>query len=145
MANLEANKQVARNLIEALGKIDTEAFLGLLSDDVMFETPGQTPLCGVKTKAEVAREFPAMRIAVPDGFTFTIHTMTAEDDRVSVELSGKSKTASGMDYNNRYHYALVIQNGLVVSFRDYMDSDLAMKAFGAAFEDQGVTNFGRSE
>lgn len=136
---LEQNKAVARRLIEALGRMDGEDFLDCLSDDVIFETPGQFALAGVKTKAEVAAEFPPMNELFPDGIAFTIHTMTAEDDRVHVEMSGKSKTAGGVDYNNRYHYALVIRDGKVKSFRDYLDSDLAMRVFMPIFEKHGVT------
>lgn len=141
MTDLERNKSIARSLIEALGRFDGDDFLNHLSDDVMFETPGQFPLAGVKTKAEVAAEFPAMREIIPGGIQFTIHTMTAEDDRVHVELSGKSKTVDGVDYNNRYHYALVIRNGKVVVFRDYMDSDLAVKVFGPVFERHAIAQF----
>lgn len=141
MTTLQENKETARKLIEALGRFDGDAFLGYLADDVMFETPGQYALAGKKTKSEVAMEFPAMRETIPGGIEFTIHTMTAEDDRVHVELSGKSKTIDGRDYNNRYHYALVIRNGKVVSFRDYLDSDLAMKIFGPAFERHGAAQY----
>lgn len=143
MSTLTDNKALARKLVEALGRLDTEEFLGYLSEDVSFETPGQFPAAGVKTKAEVAREFPAMKEILPNGLEFTILTMTAEDDRVHVELAGKSRTSDGRDYNNRYHYALVIRDGKVRSFRDYMDSDLVMKVLVPAFERHGAVNFGR--
>lgn len=127
MADLQANKGLVRDFIDALGRLDMEKFLGFLTEDVMFETPGQFPAAGVKTKAQVAKEFPAMKEILPKGLKFKILTMTAEDDRVHVELTGEAKTADGKDYNNRYHYAIVIRDGKICSFRDYLDSDLVMK------------------
>jgi len=144
MSTLTDNKALAKKLVEALGRLDTDEFLSCLSEDVMFETPGQFPAAGIKTKAEVAREFPVMKEVLPDGLEFTILTMTAEDDRVHLELAGKSKTHDGRDYNNRYHYALVVRDGKICSFRDYMDSDLVMKVLVPAFERHGVVNFGRA-
>lgn len=137
MADLEANKAIAREFIDALSKLDSERFLGLLAEDVMFETPGQFASAGIKTKAEVAREFPPMRAMMPNGLKFEILTMTAEDDRVHVELKGQAKTRSGADYNNRYHYAFVLRDGKISSFRDYLDSDLVMKVMVPEMAKQG--------
>jgi len=139
------NKTLALKFIDALGRLDTEEFLGYLSEDVMFETPGQFPAAGTKTKAQVAQEFPPMRHILPDGLKFTILTVTAEEDRVHVELTGESKTRDGEDYNNRYHYAFVMRDGLICSFRDYMDSDLVMKVLIPTFERFGAVNFGRDQ
>ena len=140
---LEKNKEIARKLIDALARIDKDAFLDMLTEDVMFETPGQFPAAGIKTKAEVAQEFGPMKELLPNGIEFTIHTMTAEDDRVHVELSGKSKTCDGGDYNNRYHYALVMRGDKVCSFRDYLDSDLVVRVMVPILEKHGAVNFGR--
>lgn len=143
MANVEANKMLVREFIDALGKLDTEKFLGYLTEDVMFETPGQFPAAGVKTKAQVAKEFPPMKEVLPNGLKFTILTMTAEDDRVHVELKGEAKTASGGDYNNRYHYAIVVRDGKICSFRDYLDSDLVMKVLVPTLERYGAVQADR--
>ena len=127
MSNLEANKAIARAFIEAMSRLDTGACLDMLSDDVKFETPGASPISGEKTKAQVAKEFPALREVLPGGIKFTILSVTAEEDRVHMELAGEAKTADGNDYNNRYHYAFVIRNALIVGFRDYLDHDLVMR------------------
>jgi ketosteroid isomerase-like protein len=127
MSKLDENKAVARAFIGAMSRLDTDVCLAMLSEDVKFETPGSSPISGVKTKAQVAKEFPALREVLPGGIEFTILSVTAEEDRVHMELAGKSKTADGKDYNNRYHYAFVIRNGQIVGFRDYLDHDLVMR------------------
>lgn len=145
MADLAANKALALKFIDALGRLETDEFLSYMTDDVNFETPGQFPAAGIKTKAEVAKEFPAMKEVLPGGLNFTIHTVTAEDDRVHIELSGKAKTADGGDYNNRYHYAFVVRDGKISSFRDYLDSDLVMKVLVPTLAKHGAVNFGRDK
>jgi ketosteroid isomerase-like protein len=127
MDDLKANKQLVREFIDALSKLDKDRFLSYLTEDVIFETPGQHPAAGIKTKAQIAKEFPAMCEVLPHGIKFKILTMTAEEDRVHVELAGEAKTADGSDYNNRYHYAVVVRDGKISGFRDYLDSDLVMR------------------
>ena len=143
MTDLAANKALALRFIDALGRLDTDAFLDCLSDDVMFETPGQHAAAGVKTKSQVALEFPPMKAVLPQGLKFHILTVTAEEHRVHVELVGESKTFEGQDYNNRYHYAFVMRDGKICSFRDYMDSELAIKILIPTFARYGAANLGK--
>ena len=138
MNQQEANKALAREFLDALSALDTDGFLATMTDDVFFETPGHHQAAGVKTKAQVAQEMPPMREVLPQGIKFTILTMTAEDDRVHVELAGEAKTADGSDYNNRYHYAFVIRGNKICSFRDYMDSDLVVRILVPAFVRHGA-------
>jgi uncharacterized protein len=139
MNNLEQNKAIVRDLIDALAELDAERFLSHLSEDVMFETPGQFAAAGIKTKGMVAKEFPPMRKIMPDGLKMKIVTMTAEDNRVHVEIEGKAKTSGGLDYNNRYHYAIILKDGKIISFRDYVDSDLVMRVMVPEMEKHGMT------
>jgi len=53
--------------------------------------------------------------------------MTAEDDRVAVEVSGESIHASGKPYNNKYHFLLIIRDGKIIQLKEYMDTQLAAK------------------
>lgn len=145
MSDLEKNKAVVREFIAALGRLDVQRCLGLLTEDVMFETPGQFAAAGIKTKAEVTQEFGALHELLPFGIEYTIHTMTAEEDRVHVEWSGKAKTCDGGDYNNRYHYATVIRGDKICSFRDYLDSDLVVRVMVPILEKYGAVNFGRTD
>ena len=138
-AKLEANKEIVREFIDALGKLDGDRFLSFLTEDVMFETPGQFEASGVKTKTMVAKEFPPMRAIMPNGLRFEILSMTAEDDRVHVELKGFAKTHLNTDYNNRYHYAIVLRDGKISSFRDYLDSDLVMRVMVPAMTAKGMS------
>ena len=139
MADLEANRRTVRDFIDALGKLDIERFLSFLAEDVKFETTGQHAGAGIKTKAQVAKELPALREMLPNGIQFTEVSMTAEDDRVVVELRGKSKMVTGDDYNNHYCHFYQIRGGKIVVFRDYMDSTLVERLMVPYFVAHGAT------
>ena len=144
MSNLEDNKALVRKAVDALGRLDVEQFLSYLADDVEFETPGQHEcFAGVKGKQDLRKELPAMKKVLPQGVQLTIHTMTAEDDRVHAELSGKAQTAKGEEYNNRYHYAVVVRDGKISRFRDYFDSDLAVRVLVSAMSEAPHKVLGR--
>jgi ketosteroid isomerase-like protein len=53
--------------------------------------------------------------------------MTAENERVAVEVNGEAIHASGEPYNNQYHFLLVIKNGKIVELKEYMDTQLAAR------------------
>jgi uncharacterized protein len=128
MDDLVRNKSVARQAAETLGALNIEEFLGLLADDVSFETPVRHEVfAGQKTKEQLRKELGMMKDILPNGVVLTIQTITAEDDRVHLELVGKAKTANGRDYNNRYHWFLQVRDGKIRAFRDYFDSDYAIR------------------
>jgi uncharacterized protein len=128
MSALARNKFLARQAAQALGRLEVEKFLALLADDVSFETPVRnTVFGGKKTKDQLRQELGMMRDVLPNGVALTVHTITAEDDRVHLELSGTAQTANGKEYNNRYHWFIQVRDGKVSVFRDYFDSDYAIR------------------
>jgi ketosteroid isomerase-like protein len=51
--------------------------------------------------------------------------MTAEGDRVAVEAESRGLHVSGKLYNNLYHFLLVVREGKVHEFKEYLDTKLA--------------------
>ena len=52
---------------------------------------------------------------------FTIHSLTAEDDRVIAEFSGDAKLTNGKTYHNDYLYLFRIRDGRVCHLAEYLD------------------------
>jgi ketosteroid isomerase-like protein len=73
------------------------------------------------------RELTMMKDMLPNGVALTVHTITGEDDRVHLELSGTAQTSNGKDYNNRYHWFIQVRDEKISVFRDYFDSDYAIR------------------
>jgi len=119
---VEANKKIARELVEALARADTKGALDLYADDFQLWTPGNLPFSGVHTREEIAALMDGVLGAFPEGLSFTITGMTAEDDRVAVEVESRGLHTSGALYQNRYHFLLVIRDGKIRRLKEYMDT-----------------------
>ena len=53
--------------------------------------------------------------------------MTAEEERVAVEINREAVHAAGGTYNNQYHFLLRIKDGKILELKEYMDTQLAAK------------------
>ena len=128
MNDLARNKMLAQQAAQALGRLEVDKFLELLADDVSFETPVRNEVFGgKKTKDQLRKELTMMKALLPNGVTLAVQTITAEDDRVHLELTGTAKTAQGKEYNNRYHWFIQVREGKISTFRDYFDSEYSVR------------------
>ena len=93
----------------------------------MYKRQGDNAIGGTRTKKEIVEFAKGILAAFPNGITFNITGMTAEADRVAVEVSGESIHASGQSYNNKYHFLLIIRDGKIIQLKEYMDTQLAAK------------------
>ena len=120
------NKEIATEFFNSLSS-GTEDYLDFYTDGSTIWTAGDNAIGGTRTKKEIVEFAQGILAAFPDGITFNITGMTAEDDRVAVEVSGESIHASGQPYNNTYHFLLVIRDGKIIQLKEYMDTQLAAK------------------
>ncbi len=123
--SIEENKKIARQFFEALSRGDGQAVLDAYAEDGMLWTAGSLPFSGIHTVAELEPLMSGILGAFPNGLRFTILGMTAEGDRVAVEAESHGQHASGRLYNNHYHFLMVIQDGKVQEFKEYMDTEHA--------------------
>ena len=120
------NKEIATEFFNSLSS-GTEGYLDFYTDDSTIWTAGDNAIGGTRSKEEIVEFAQGILAAFPDGITFNITGMTAEDDRVAVEVSGESIHASGQPYNNKYHFLLIIRDGKIIQLKEYMDTQLAAK------------------
>ena len=122
----EKNKQIARDFFETLSA-GSEKYLDFYTDDSVIWTAGDNSIGGTRTKKEIISFAQNILSAFPSGITFNITGITAEDERVAVEISGEAIHASGETYNNQYHFLLRIKDGKILELKEYMDTQLAAK------------------
>ena len=120
------NKKITRDFFEALST-GSNKYLDFYTDDSIIWTAGSNSIGGTRTKKEVVTFAENILSAFPSGITFNITGITAEDERVAVEISGKAIHASGETYNNQYHFLLRIKDGKILELKEYMDTQLAAK------------------
>ena len=122
----DQNKQITREFFEALST-GSDKYLDFYTDDSIIWTAGNNAIGGTRTKGEVVAFAQNILSAFPSGITFNITGITAEDERVAVEISGEAIHASGETYNNQYHFLLRIKDGKILELKEYMDTQLAAK------------------
>lgn len=124
MTSNERNKELTRAFIEAIGRGDAACIADTYAEEGRLHTMGQTLISGSYDKATI-REFAGRVLdSFPGGLTYTIHHMTAEDDRVAVEATGEGVHVSGKPYRNHYHFLFVWRDGKLLQLKEYMDTEL---------------------
>lgn len=124
MSETERNKQLAREFFAALSRGDVAAIVDAYAEDGTVQTMGNTLISGVFTKSQIRQAAGAIFDAFPHGLEFTIHHLTAEEDRVAVEAESRGMHASGKLYNNKYHFFMRYRDGKLVQLKEYMDTEL---------------------
>ena len=118
------NKQLMREVFEALGRGDSRPYLDLLDDDFSFTITGHNPWSRtVSGKEAVRRELYGPLFAqFADRYTAQLVNLVAEGDTVVVEHRGCVTTKRGQLYNNEYCLVCRLDNGRLKSMKEYADS-----------------------
>ena len=122
----EENKKIAIKFFEALSS-GSETYLDFYTDDSIIWTAGDNAIGGTRTKQEIIEFAQGVLDSFPNGITFKITGITGENERVAVEVDGEAIHASGLPYNNQYHFLLTIKDGKILELKEYMDTQLAAK------------------
>jgi ketosteroid isomerase-like protein len=104
----------------------------LFADNISWWVPPGSGLSGTHKGKDAVLEFLGGGVGYYDESTpmvVTIDHMIAEDDWVSCEFRLEAKTASGKDYKNYYHFAFQVENGLIKTVKEYLDTHYAFEAF----------------
>jgi ketosteroid isomerase-like protein len=130
-----ANKQIALSFLHAIEEQDADKIANLLTDDAEYWIPGQPhfPVAGRRSKAEAKAFFAMAKQILNPGFRFTVKSMTAEDDRVSLEASGVGLARNGKTYDNTYHFLFRMRDGKICYVAEYMDTQHVAEVFRGFF------------
>lgn len=125
--SLEENKKVALELVSRLSEKRVKEAFELFTDDGTWWSQPSGPNGGaVLPKAIMEANIAAFMKALVS-FRLEPVGVTAEGDRVAVEIQGYGKMITGQDYNNTYHLLMEIEDGRVKALREYCDSGLIAK------------------
>lgn len=134
------NKEVVRGYFDAVNRGDMATITALLDDEASFWVPPSLPDGVVfRGKAMILKLFTeSVGLYDPDaGLAVEIQCLTAEDDRVAVELKIRGRSAAdGSDYENWYHFLFRVRDGRIVEIREHLDS---LYAFRKLFVPAGIT------
>ena len=121
----QANKDTVRKFLNALGRGDSETVASVLADDCVAVCTGTSIVSRTRSRDEIVRTADYFARTMKHGVRFEILSMTAEDNRVSVESEGFSELRNGVAYNNQYHFLFFLRDGKICKLKEYMDTKLA--------------------
>jgi ketosteroid isomerase-like protein len=121
----EANKKVALEFIESMGRGDGAAFAATLAPDSFALAKGFAQVSGRREHDEMVATAAGFREIAPAGFKPIIHSVTAEGDRVAVEWEGQAVLADGTPYHNQYLMLFFLRDGLIAQVNEYFCTKLA--------------------
>lgn len=121
----EQNKQTVTKFLEAMGKSDPAAAASCLAPDAITVAKGFGKFSGVRHYDQIVGTIDAFKQLVPSGLSPTIHTITAEGDRVVVEFEGNATLANGEPYCNQYCMVFNLRDGKIKQVNEYFCTVLA--------------------
>ena len=122
----EANKKVVQQFCDAMAAADPAAAFALLTPDAIWWIPTDQ-LGGVTRTAQQMSGGVSAFVAIFQRFPkFSVTSMTAEDDRVSVEQNSREGlTHGGAAYGNDYHMFFRLKDSKIIEVKEYMNPIMA--------------------
>ncbi|ARR57760.1 hypothetical protein HY78_30125 (plasmid) [Rhizorhabdus wittichii DC-6] len=129
--SLADNKQVAIAFLDALTHWDWDKTSSLMTEDATYWIAGNTSVSG-QTNSRQEYIDQARRLFAPmkEPMALDFGDITAEDDRVALEMWSTLNFPDGRTYRNRYHILFTVREGKIASVREYMDTQHVYELFG---------------
>lgn len=125
--SLDANKALVGEYFERMARGDGSV-AELLAPEVVWWVPPSTDWGGSYEGREAVLGLMEGATALYDAATplrVEIQQLIAEDDWVSAQFVMRGRTARGEGYENHYHFAFRIREGLIVRVHEYLDTKYA--------------------
>jgi uncharacterized protein len=123
----EQNKQVALRFIEAMSAGDAATAATCLAPDAFTQAKGYGKFAGPRGYETIMAMIESLNQFAPGGLRPTIHTVTAEGERVAVEFEGDATLSNGERYCNQYCMVFTVRDGRIRQVNEYFCTLLADK------------------
>ncbi|HNA80817.1 MAG TPA: nuclear transport factor 2 family protein [Turneriella sp.] len=119
------NKKTVQELFEAINAQDIERADALMAEELSWWIIGRAKISGEKDRRLVRLTFKMLFRSFKE-FSFTLHELTAEADRVAVTAESHGLHRNGKLYNNHYHFLFFFRDGKIVRVKEYFDTEHAI-------------------
>lgn len=110
-------KQVVQAFLDHAAAGRTEEAIALIADDCECWYTG----AGSVSRDDLVNGMRILQGMAAGGTRFPITEMIQEGDRVAVEYVGHMPLTNGRTYANTYHSKLVVRDGKIIVFREYLN------------------------
>ena len=126
MSQIKKNKELVQEFFNLLSS-GSEKYLDFYNNESVIWTAGENAIGGSRSKSEVVGFAKSVLDSFPEGITFNVVNLVAENDYVAAEVEGSAMHVSGKPYNNKYHFLLKVKDNEILELKEYMDTQLAAK------------------
>ena len=126
MSQIKKNKKLVQEFFNLLSS-GSNKYLDFYNNESVIWTAGENAIGGSRSKSEVVGFAKSVLDSFPEGITFSVVNLVAENDYVAAEVEGSAMHVSGKPYNNKYHFLLKIKDNKILELKEYMDTQLAAK------------------
>ena len=120
MSTLDKNKSVCRAFLTHIGRRQFDDALALVHDNVVWWLQGDFARSGFREGKDTL--FTNLAQVLATDLELEFGHLTAEEDRVAVEMESRGKLANGKDYRNSYHYLFFVKDGKIRECHEYLDT-----------------------
>lgn len=128
-----ANREIIRQMFDALANADSRPFVALMADDVVWNVMGRTKWSGTyRGKPAVLNDLlGVLRSRLATRYRATAQRILADGDYVVVQARGEATTITGAPYDNEYCFIYRLEDGKIKEVTEYLDTELVTSALGA--------------
>jgi len=126
MPEIKKNKELVQDFFNLLSS-GSDKYLDYYTEESLIWTAGENALGGTRSKSEVVSFAKNVLDSFPQGISFNILNLVAENNYVAAEVEGNATHVSGKLYNNKYHFLFKINDNKIIELKEYMDTQLAVK------------------
>jgi ketosteroid isomerase-like protein len=133
MSTTEDNKKFVLEFVHYLANGEVQKLLDSMADDAQWTLVGHSdisPAACTKNKEQVKIMAEGVAVSFPEGLKFMITGVTAEGDRVAVEVESYGVLSNGNVYNNLYHMLYETRDGKIQNVREYTDWNYVKATMG---------------
>jgi len=125
------NKIAAVAFLNALTRWDWRTTESMMTEDATYWIAGTTAVSGqTNSRQEYIDQASKLFSLMTEPMSLEFGLVTAEDDRVALEMRSHLNLPDGRLYKNEYHILFRFRDGKVASVREYMDTQHVGDVFG---------------
>ncbi len=128
--SIEENKKIALAYFAERSAGDPRAF-DRLADSATWMIMAKGPMGATKTKDELKKILVQNTARFEAPVKLTVTGVTAEGDRVALEVQGYAKLKNGRTYENLYHFLFIVRDGKIQVGKEYCDFGYAAQVFSS--------------
>lgn len=129
---MHTHKQIVTEFFARFVKSDIDGLLSMLDEQVVWKMMGQQgglPVSSEMNKEGIAGLMQSVREIVAGPLNMFPKGWTIDSDRIAVEVESVAVLNNGRQYNNLYHYLIVMKNGKITTIKEYADTDQVRRVF----------------